>query len=780
MLRRQAGWVAGSILLSLAVLSAGRLWAGETAKLPDEEVFKRALTYKFGEDARDLNAIADFVLRSYGDPQTRKEIEQRLVGLLRAPEATYECKQFACRQLVEAGTAECVPALAALLPDPKLSHMGLYALARIQGEEASKALRDAFPTLQGELLIGVINAIGYRRDAQAVPALLKYLDGGNPDIVAAAAGALGKIGGEAATQALAAKRTGASGRLRTIVDNAYLQCADLLLAEGKKAEAEAIYERLNVPAEKEHIRAAALRGLIAAGGDQAIAIVMKPFSSDDVALQAIAASYIRDILGTEATKAFAAYLPKLTPDQQVLILDALADRGDAAAGSAAMEAAKGANEKVRVAALRALARVGDAAAVPLLAQAAAGTVPAEADAARYSLTLVHGPKVDDAILDCMQAPDAKVRVELIKSLTARRTTSALPALLKAAQDPEGAVRQEAFKALGSLADEKTLPGLVELLLKAKEEKELEALQKAVLTVAGKAKNEEERANVLLGALPNAGAPAKAALLHVLARFGGDKPLAAARAALQDPEPQVRDAALRSLAEWPDAGPAEMLLEITKTATDEKQRILALRGYVRALTLPSDRPISDVLKRFEDAMTLAKRPDEKKSVLSAISDVYHPDALKLLEPYLADPALKAEAEAAAKKIKDGMNAPPKATASVNVEKAAAALDNDPKSRWDTGAPQAGGEWFQLELPMEREICKITLDSTQSAGDYPRGYEVYISRDGKNWGPAVAKGEGKQPVVEIALKPTYGRFLKIVQTGKAEGLFWSIHELKLEAK
>jgi len=777
-------WMLSAVVGMILWGVAGAPWsasAAEAEKGIDKQVFQRIAAWKFGGNAGDLDRVAAYVRDSYGKPAERQEIEKLLLAALAAPEATFDSKQFVCRQLVNAGTAESVPALAKLLPDKEMSHMALYALARIQGDEAGKALRDAMGTLQGLPLLGVINALGDRRDAAATPALLKLMANADAEAAGAAAAALGKIGGEEAAKAVAGARPEAKGRMRMLLDNAYLQCADRLLAEGKKSEAEAIYEKLYAPEEKQYVRAAALRGLIAAGGEKAIDLVMKPFTGDDAALQAAAAGYIRDIPGAEATKAFAAQLPKLTPDQQVLMLDALADRGDAAAATAVVAAATRENVTIRVAALRALARVGDAAAVPLLAQALTSASQAEADAARYSLNLLSAPKVDEAILDCLAtAVEPKTRVELIKTLTTRRAASAMPALLKAAQDDDGAVRQEAFKALGSLADEKALPGMVDLLVKAKEDGERATLEKALSTVCAKVKKDEDRTEPLLAALPNAATPAKVALLRTLGKFGGEKPLAAVRAATKDAEPLVQNAAIRALAEWPDGSPADDLLALVKDAPNDTLRIIALRGYVRAIALPSERPIADVLRRFQDAMDLAKRADDKKLVLSAISDVYHPEALKVIEPYLADPALKAEAEAATKKIRDGMSGPPKVTASVNPEKAGNAIDKKPETRWDTGAAQAGGEWFQIEFPMEREVSKLVLDATGSGGDYPRGYEVYLSRDGKSWGTAIAKGEGKSAVVTIPLKPTSARFIKIVQTGKAEGLFWSIHELKVEAK
>jgi HEAT repeat protein len=756
------------------------VWCGQAAKPQDDDVFKRIVTFKLGQDAKDMNAVSDLVVRSLNDAQERKRIEKRLIAVLGVPNATFECKQFVCRQLFTIGTSDSIPALVALLPDKDLSHMALYALGRMPGAEAATALRKGLTTLQGQPLIGVINCLGERGDPDSAAALIRLLKGNDAEVAMAAASALGKIGGDAAAAALAAVRPNADPKLRAVVDDAWLRCADRFLALGDRAKAQAIYEAMYAPSEKKHLRAAALRGLIALGGDKAVSMVLAALSGGDAGPRAVALGYIREIPGAAATKAFAEQLPKLSPEVQALLLDALADRGDAAAGPAAVAATKSSDGRVRVAALRALAKLGDASSVALLGKSAAGADAAEADAARFSLSFLRGQGVDSAILDGLKDTDPKVRVELIKAIYSRRPAAALPALLKAAQDADVAVRQEAFKALGSLADEKTLPDLVGMLVKAKEEPERGALEKAVMTIAGKVKDEQARTSAVLAAVPTASGPGKAALLRILARFGGDKPLEAVRGALKDPDPQVQDAAIRSLADWPDAAPADTLLDIAKTAPNETHRVLALRGYVRLIALPGDRPVSDVLKRFEDTLRLATRVEDKKLVLAAVADVHHPDALKLLEPYIADAALRAEAEAAAKKIKDGMNAPPKLTASVNPDNAKNAMDGNPESRWDTSRPQDGGEWFMLELGMEKEISKITLDSAKSAGDYPRGYEVYISRDGKSWGRPVAKGEGKTPVVEIAFKPIFGRFIKIVQTGKADGLFWSIHELKLEAK
>lgn len=120
---------------------------------------------------------------------------------------------------------------------------------------------------------------------------------------------------------------------------------------------------------------------------------------------------------------------------------------------------------------------------------------------------------------------------------------------------------------------------------------------------------------------------------------------------------------------------------------------------------------------------------------------------------------------------------KLTASHRADAASAAVDGNPTSRYDTGASQVPGMWFQVELPQETTLAGLQLDSARSPSDYPRGYKVELSSDGQNWGQPVASGKGDGPVTEITFKPTKAKFVRITQTGAVDGLFWSIHEMEI---
>lgn len=121
---------------------------------------------------------------------------------------------------------------------------------------------------------------------------------------------------------------------------------------------------------------------------------------------------------------------------------------------------------------------------------------------------------------------------------------------------------------------------------------------------------------------------------------------------------------------------------------------------------------------------------------------------------------------------------KLTASDNAKDLKYAIDDDLSTRYTVGKSMKPGMWVQIELPEKTEITGIILDAATSRNDYPRGYEVVFSDDGKTWSKPVAKGKAKdkgepsKTIIEFKAQPT--KFIKITQTG-SHRLYWSIHEL-----
>jgi mono/diheme cytochrome c family protein len=129
-------------------------------------------------------------------------------------------------------------------------------------------------------------------------------------------------------------------------------------------------------------------------------------------------------------------------------------------------------------------------------------------------------------------------------------------------------------------------------------------------------------------------------------------------------------------------------------------------------------------------------------------------------------------------------------------------------WSSGAPQAPGMWFTVELPQPALLTELQFDSNTTMGrrggrsalapgapgpagrgapgaaapapvvGYPRAYSVQVSTDGRKWSTPVAEGKADGARTTIAFAPTRARFLRITQTDSVAGApAWSIRNLRL---
>jgi len=119
----------------------------------------------------------------------------------------------------------------------------------------------------------------------------------------------------------------------------------------------------------------------------------------------------------------------------------------------------------------------------------------------------------------------------------------------------------------------------------------------------------------------------------------------------------------------------------------------------------------------------------------------------------------------------------ATASIDNTGAKMALDSVVTTRWSTEGAQQPGQYIIVDMKTLNTVNKILLDASSSPGDYPVGYQVFLSTDGINWGNAVAIGTGSKTYTIITLPSLQGRYIKIVQTGTTTTTYWSIDEFRV---
>ncbi len=570
-------------------------------------------------------------------PSGRKAIEQRLLAFLQS-KTTPAGREFALRELSLIGTEASVPVLARLLVKPETSEMARYALTRIPGPASDRALRDALAHASGDTRIGVINSLGQRRDAGSVIRLKGFLTPADPAAEAAAA-ALGRIGNETALNALAEARKRASkpGWL----SEAYLDCATQL----KSIKA---YKELLASAEPENIRVAALGAIAEADSAAAMPALQATVESGKPALQAAAIRFLSVIPGADITESLVRRYAALDASLQPRLLKALADRGDTAALPLFVTVAGEGSGPARLAAFEGLGRLGGGANVALLARTAAASEGAEQTSARAALYRLRGSGVDKAIVDVISAGTGKEKRELIIAAGERGIPAAAGALITAVQSGDADLRRESLKALRGIAGAEQVPALVGFLeasSAAADRREIAQTLAAALK-----RSDASSIKLVLEAYTRTSAiPARVAILEVLGQTSSDAALPLLRESLRGSTPELARGAVLALTEWTTPTPLGDLYALAQSAPTPALSVLALRGYLKLLALPSDRAPAESARMLRDAMNLAKQTPEKRAILALLPSFPSPESLKIAEAALKEPAVAREARIALDRI-----------------------------------------------------------------------------------------------------------------------------------
>jgi HEAT repeat protein len=400
-------------------------------------------------------------LRAFAAEETEQD---KLIALLKSDAAPAE-KAPAFKRLAIIGNEGAVAAVAPYLADPKLASWSRISLEAIPGPAADDALRASLATLQGNLLIGAINSLGVRRDAKSVDPLVAKLADQNPAVVAAAAYALGRIGGDNATAALTKLLGSEAPEGRAAAAEGLIVCAEGWLKADKAATAVKLYDAVRKANVSRQRTLEATRGAIVARGPDGLSLLADELASADLFAFNMALRTARELPGRKTADLLVKALNAAAPERKAALLLALSDRGDKETFDAALAAAKSGPVEVRTVAMDVLVRTGNADALPVLLAAAMEEDAAISRAAKTGIALLRGKEVDAAIVALLKKTDPAGRKLALELIGQRQMDAAVPALLEIALSADESVRAASFKALGELANADRVPALIELLNK---------------------------------------------------------------------------------------------------------------------------------------------------------------------------------------------------------------------------------------------------------------------------------------------------------------------------
>jgi HEAT repeat protein len=590
-----------------------------------------------------LSAFAVVFACSAAEPKptaANREKEAALIQVLQSG-ADRKAKADACRELAIVGGKAAVKPLAALLPDEQLSHMARYALETIPDSSVDKALREASSRLQGKPLVGVIGSIGVRRDAKAVSSLSKHLDSPDPEVVQAAARALGAIGNSAAAKALQKAWPKAAEANQLALAEGLFRCAD---KSGSDRSALAIYEALRQSGLAQ-VRSGATANAILRQGNKNLVLLQDSLRNQDEAVFSGALKATAGLPGTAVTRALEQSLSQAPKARLAAIIQALGARQDPEALTTLSNLARDQFSPLRIPAIEAIAQIGSPRSVPVLVQIQDAPDAAGAQAAKAALAAIPGREADKAVYDMLSGANTQTRITGLELVARRRMTSAMPQLLKLSKEGDPRLRVAATRQIGEMGGPGEIPALLDVLLTSTEAEQIDAVEYALGLVNAKMPNKDAFASQIVQVLPRAQPGQKTALLQVLGGAGGPVAYQAVRDTLKDPNQEVRGSAMRVLSNWNGQEAAPFLLETAQTSANATEKTLALRGYLR-LASQGDVPVAERLRMCRNAVDLAQRPEEKRLLLAALGATRSVQALSAITPHLADAATREEAATAA--------------------------------------------------------------------------------------------------------------------------------------
>ncbi len=635
-------------VLALVSLSAAALGAFAGVEQTVNDLLPRLAAAKVEDRYSaqiDLQNLALNAARP-GAEAERAELAKVLAAKASDPAVPQPARVWIVRQLEYIGAAESVAALTILLAgqDAELKECARRALEKNPAPAATESLRTALKQ-GGETTwkIGLIQSLGECGDAESVTLIAQSLS--QPETASAASSALGKIASEEAVKDL----WGPFDQNTVGAADALVAAANQLVARGESKRAAAIYLRLYTVPTNAPLRAAALIGLAKADPAGAKKLIVEALSDPDGRAQSAAITAARGVYGKDVSRVLADLLPGLNPGPRAFVLRAL----DASAEKQLIAAAGDPEEMVRLAALERLGQVGTAASIPALFKAATAGPGAAQKAAAAALASISDPSASAAIAKLAGEGAARSRAVAINALAGRSDQSAAPALLKYAAEADPEVSAAACAALAKLGTDKELEGLIQLVLAGKTPCADAALQ----AVASRATDKAAAARKLIALTKTAEPRQLAPLFEVLAMLGGKEALVAVTASAASSNVEVKDAAVRAVANWPDFLATKSLLVIAFDPHVKRvHNVLAIQGIARLVKSSDKEPAAARVDAALAAMKAAPRDEEKKLLLSALASVPDRKAAEAIKPYLSDPKLQQEAGLAAMNLAEALRKP----------------------------------------------------------------------------------------------------------------------------
>ncbi len=502
------------------------------------------------------------------------ELEVEVIDLLEA-DLLLEERLFLIRLLELYGTGRSVDALSSLLGDkePAVGDSARRALAAIPGKSALTALMGGLVSKDPAKVISSLDALSYRGDPSVAPNIAELLEWKDDDVVKAAAQALGKLQNHEVVLEMKIASRKAEDDVAVLIEAALLDIglnktdAYTLARKGKSAE----------------IQAGAFLQLITLHPSRAEKVVREAKASKKFAGRI----RIIDIAMNQGTEKMRDYLvstlPRSTVEDQLIIVGAIGDAGLSAYERDLLELLESAEDELRIEILDTLGDIGGDASFDALYAAylddSRNKVIAEA------VSRLNAPGADAKALESARSgSDLEQRIASLEVLAERNGPGANELCNEIAANPgDKKLREAAFKALENIGNLESVRILTKLILD--QDSSMRAAQLSLKRLA--LNYDAPKAlwdDVFRPTLEKATEEQQEGLILVLDGNPGEETLEYLRYLILFTDGNLRSAALKTLARWPNHESGAIWLEIlSKQGVTDSDVASAKRAILRILS-----------------------------------------------------------------------------------------------------------------------------------------------------------------------------------------------------
>ena len=603
--------------------------------LPEKDLshlLEQLKTYQQGENDSLILELNAFIRSHRTSEQGKIDCEQQLISFLKK-EATNAGKREACRHLRIIGTDSSVPVLEDMLLDEKTTDMARYALEKIPGAAADKALLRNLDKSNGTIKAGLVSSLGHRKVPEAVPYLEKILNINNDSYLSLnAAAALGHIKNQQAAEVLLKVFPKTDGELRIQITGSLLKCAEQSLSKGNPEKAHEIFDQVLDTDLPSSLHNRAFRGKMKASDSRGAQLILKTLRGPKNNIYPSCIEMIPEYFNASNISQIISILPLLPDSAKIPLISVLSFYPEKQVRQAVLNSTQSLNQEVRLASLKTLGQIGSASTVRFLAQYAATSKGKEQLIARSSLWGLKGTDVDETLISNLKnEKNPENQIEYLKAVEERRIHSGKNILFSKLSSDNQKIRFQAVKSLKTITSPKDLPKLIEYLLNTKDHPLRDEMINTTAYAALKIQNPLDRGNQVTHALSEAKDPlSRSTLYRLLGRIGDDSTLPFLRRGLSEPHEVVQDSVVRALASWPTPTAAEDVLYLAQTSDKPEHQILCLRSYIKMIEMEPFRRPEAAVRSLETALDLAQREEEKIMILGVLPQFACEQALELAQ------------------------------------------------------------------------------------------------------------------------------------------------------